>query len=73
MIPVILIFDRPLVFWLGLIVLPLFVLQIIIGILMTSGGKYQLLKYHKLNALILSILVIIHALFGISLYINLHL
>lgn len=71
MIPVILIFDRPLVFWLGFVVLIFFTLQIVIGLLMTVGGKYNLLKYHKINALILSLLVIIHIIFGLSLYLNL--
>lgn len=71
MLPIIIIFNRPLVFWLGFVVLAFFILQIVIGLLMTVSGKYDLLKYHKINALILSLLVIVHIIFGLSLYLNL--
>lgn len=70
---IILLFGKPLVFWLGLIVLAFFIIQVTLGILMTVGKKYGLLKYHKLNALILCIILLIHIFYGLSLYFNLHL
>jgi hypothetical protein len=68
-----LLLGKPLVFWLGLLVLVFFIAQVTLGIMMTAGKKYGLLKYHKVSALILCILVVIHILYGLSLYFNLHL
>ena len=65
---IIILFGKPLVFWLGLIVLVFFILQVTLGVMMTVGKKYGLLKYHKINAGILIVLVIIHLIFGLLLY-----
>lgn len=64
---IILLLGKPLVFWLGLLALIFFSLQIILGIMMTHGRPH-LLKYHKLNAIILSTIVLIHLIFGLTLY-----
>lgn len=65
---IIILLGKPLVFWLGFLVLICFIIQITLGVMMTAGKKYGLLKYHKLNALLLCVLVIIHLILGISLY-----
>lgn len=61
------ILGKPLVFWLGLLALIFFLIQITLGILMDKGRK-DLYKYHKINAKILSIIVLIHLIFGLTLY-----
>lgn len=66
------IFGKPLVFWLGIITLFSFVLQIYLGYRLTHG-RSDLFKYHKTNALILSCLVFIHLIFGFLLYFNFNL
>lgn len=67
---ILILFGKPLVFWLGLLVGVSFIIQVTLGVMMTAGKRYGLLKYHKLNALILCILVLIHIFFGLSLYFN---
>jgi len=64
---IVLLFGKPLVFWLGIIVLVFFVLQIYLGVAMVRGN-IKLLKYHKLNALVLSLLVIFHLILALFLY-----
>jgi len=61
------IFGKPLVFWLGLITLISFITQITLGY-MLSHGRSGLFKYHRLNAIILSCLVLIHLTLGFLLY-----
>lgn len=63
----VLLFGKPLVFWMGFLVLTSFIAQIVSGIMMLRG-RPKFLKYHKINALILVILVAIHIIFGLSLY-----
>jgi hypothetical protein len=60
--------GKPLVFWLGLLALLFFFLQIVTGVMMTVGKRYEFLKYHKINVAILIILVLIHAILGLLLY-----
>lgn len=64
---ILIILGKPLVFWLGLITLASFVYQIYLGYGL-SHGRSDLFKYHKLNALVLSILILIHLAFGLLLY-----
>lgn len=61
------ILGKPLVFWLGLIVLISFITQIYLGIKL-SHGRSDLFKYHRLNALILCCLVTVHIIFGLLMY-----
>jgi hypothetical protein len=66
---VFIIFGKPLVFWLGLITLGSFIFQIYLGYRLTHG-RSDLFKYHKLNAFVLSCLVLIHLTLGFLLYFN---
>lgn len=65
---IIILFGKPLVFWMGIIALISFSYQIYLGLKMTKGGRYDLLPRHRLNAFILSGIVIIHLILGLSLY-----
>lgn len=60
-------FGKPLVFWFGILAFVLFSYQIYLGLKM-SRGNFGLLPRHRLNAFILSAIVIIHLLLGLSLY-----
>jgi len=60
-------FGKPLVFWFGIIAFISFSFQIYSG-WQVHKGKYYLFKYHRLNAFILSVIVIVHLLLGLSLY-----
>ncbi len=62
------ILGKPIVFWLGLLALIFFLIQISTGILMTKGHP-KMFKYHKISAIIFSIIVLLHVLFALSLYI----
>ncbi len=64
---VIILFGKPLVFWVGILASLFFSLQIYLGVKMTKG-RPELLKYHKLNALILCFIVVIHLVLGLMLY-----
>jgi hypothetical protein len=64
---VFILFGKPLVFWLGLITLISFVYQIYLGYKLTHG-RSDLFKYHKINAIVLSCLVLIHLTLGFLLY-----
>ena len=64
---ILLVFGKPLVFWLGLITLCSFSLQIYLGVKL-SHGRSDLFKYHRLNAALLVILVLIHLTLGFLLY-----
>lgn len=59
--------GKPLVFWVGIIALASFSYQIYLGIKMTKG-RFDLLPRHRLNAFVLSVIVVIHLLLGLSLY-----
>ncbi|MDD2753793.1 MAG: hypothetical protein PHT44_04260 [Candidatus Portnoybacteria bacterium] len=63
----VILFGKPLAFWLGFITLAVFCLQLYSGIRMAKG-RIELLKYHKINAVILSLLVLTHMFFAISLH-----
>ncbi len=65
---IILFLGKPLVFWFGILTAVFFVSQIITGAMMTIGKRYEFLKYHKINAAILIILVLVHAILGLLLY-----
>lgn len=66
---IILIFGKPLVFWLGLITFISFMYQMYLGYKL-SHGRSDLFKYHRLNAFLLSCLVLIHLMLGFLLYYN---
>lgn len=61
-------FGKPLVFWVGIIALISFSYQIYLGVKMTKDGRFDLLPRHRMNAFILSAIVFIHLLLGLSLY-----
>ncbi len=63
----IVLFGKPLVFWLGALALLSFSLQIYLGLKMVKG-RHGLLKYHKLNAFILCAIVFAHLVFALFLY-----
>lgn len=60
-------FGKPIVFWLGSIALISFIYQLYLGYGMTRGHTDYYRK-HKINARILTVLVIIHIIFGIIIY-----
>lgn len=64
---IIILFEKPLVFWFGLIALASFVWQIYLGVKMTKGHP-ELLKYHRLNAAILCVIVAVHLVLGLLMY-----
>jgi hypothetical protein len=64
---IIILFGKPLVFWVGILALLFFSLQIYLGIKMTKGRR-DFFKYHKLNAFILCLIVVVHLIFGLMLY-----
>jgi low affinity Fe/Cu permease len=64
----ILLFGEPLLFYFGILALIFFILQMILGILMTKGHP-KLFKYHKINSIVLSIVVLIHVILALILYI----
>lgn len=61
-------FGKPLVFWFGVLALLLFLLEILFGILIRKGNS-KMFKYHKINAIVLTIIVLIHAILALILYI----
>lgn len=64
---IIILLGKPLVFWLGLLALLFFTLQVYSGVKMVKG-KPELLKYHKTNAIILCLIVAVHLVLGLLLY-----
>ena len=64
---IIILFGKPLVFWIGIITFLFFSLQIYLGIRMIKG-RPDLLKYHRLNAIILCSVVAIHLILALILY-----
>lgn len=66
-IPIIILFGKPLVFWIGFLALFSLSFQIYLGVKLTKGQK-DLLRLHKINAGILAGIVIFHLLLGLSLY-----
>jgi len=62
-------FGLPLVFWVGIVALISFSLQIYLGLKMMHGHP-EYLKYHRLNAFILCGIVAVHIVLGLTLYIN---
>jgi hypothetical protein len=64
---IIILFGKPLVFWVGILALLFFSLQIYLGVKMTKGHP-GLLKYHRLNAVVLCFIVAIHLVLGLMLY-----
>jgi hypothetical protein len=61
------ILDLPLIFWLGILAFILFIIQITTGIL-SHKGHHNLFKYHKINAVMLSIVVAAHVILALLLY-----
>lgn len=63
------IFSKLLIFWIGLITFCSLILQIYLGYRLTHG-RSDLFNWHKLNALILSCLILLHLIFCFLLYFN---
>lgn len=63
----IIIFGKPLAFWVGILALLSLSWQIYLGMRMIKG-RPGLLRYHKFNAGILIFIVIIHAILALALY-----
>lgn len=64
---IVILYDKPLAFWLGFLALVFFCAQIYFGAMMTKGHP-EFLKYHRVNAAILTLIVIAHVFFALSLY-----
>jgi len=64
---IIILFGKPLAFWLGFLALASFCWQIYLGVRMTKGHP-EPLTYHRVNAGILTVIIIVHMFFGLSLY-----
>lgn len=62
-----LVFGRPANVWLGIILLLLIVFQITSGAMM-ARGKLKFLRYHKINAGLIILVVIFHAYWGLGLW-----
>ncbi len=62
-----LIFDKPIYVWLGIILLFLVALQIILGLMMVHG-RPELLRYHKINAALIVLVIVFHALYGLGVW-----
>jgi hypothetical protein len=63
-----LVFGRPAHVWLGMVLAPLLIVQMIGGFMMTRRGKAEYLKYHKWNAVILGIFALVHLYYALRLY-----
>jgi len=59
--------GKPLVFWIGIVALASFSYQMYLG-MQLKKGRFDLLPRHRLNAFVLSFIVIVHLLLGLSLY-----
>ncbi len=64
----IILFGKPLVFWLGLMTLVSFIVQVYTGY-KVAHGRSDYFKYHKINIVILCTLVLIHLTLGLLMYI----
>jgi hypothetical protein len=62
-----LLFGKPLVLWIGFLALISFSLQIYLGTRMAKGHP-ELFKYHRINAMVLCGIVIVHLVLGLLLY-----
>jgi hypothetical protein len=60
-------FEKPIIVWLGIVLVLLLYLQLVTGI-MRSRGRYNFLPHHKFNALLIVIVVGVHAFYGIGLW-----
>lgn len=65
---IIILYGKPLVFWLGILTLISFIYQLYLGYKL-SHGRSDFFKAHKINALVLTILVIIHLTLGFLMYV----
>lgn len=63
----IIILDKPLFFWLGILAFLLLLTQIILGIFLSRGNS-SLFKWHKIVAVTLLITVIMHGFLALILY-----
>jgi hypothetical protein len=61
------ILGKPLVFWVGLVVLTSFCLQLYLGYKLVHG-RPDYFTMHKWNAIILSSIVLVHVTLGLLLY-----
>jgi hypothetical protein len=61
---IILLFGKSIVFWLGLIILIFLLIQLYLGGAMVKGN-IGLLKYHKINAVILFLIIVINFILGL--------
>jgi hypothetical protein len=63
-----LIFGRPINVWLGIVLGVFLLLQIYLGIMMVRRGRMNLLKLHKINAILLLIIALVHAYYGLGIW-----
>lgn len=61
-------FGRPINIWLGIALGALLLFQIYLGIMMTRRGRMNLLKLHKINAMLLLIAGFFHAYYGLGIW-----
>lgn len=64
---IIIVLGKPLAFWIGILAFFSLSLQIYLGMKMAKGHP-ELLKYHRLNAIILFSVVVVHLLLVLALY-----
>jgi hypothetical protein len=64
---IILLFGKPIVFWLGFVALASFLFQLYLGYKLWRGHR-NLLRLHLINAIVLSCIVGVHLVFGLLLY-----
>ena len=63
-----LIFGRPINVWLGIVLGVFLLFQIYLGIMMVRRGRINLLKLHKINAILLLIVTLVHAYYGLGIW-----
>lgn len=64
---IIIFLGKPLVFWFGILTFTSLLIQFYLGIKMVKGHP-ELLKAHKLNAMVLGTIVIVHLVLGLLMY-----
>lgn len=67
MIIVPLVAGKPLHIWLGIILIPLLATQIILGVLMIKG-RVNLLRAHKIFAILIALTALIHLFYGLGIW-----
>jgi hypothetical protein len=63
-----LVWGKPVNIWLGIVLAVLLLFQIYLGIMMVRRGRMNLLKLHKINAMLLLIVALVHAYYGLGIW-----